>query len=231
MVKDLYTVGDLSSCSMTLRVFGDPQTQVMWRLTLSFQWRRAAAQASPSISWTSQEDLCLLCLYVVFRLSKLNASRTQSGLLFEAHLAEGYKLTFLSGVCSKASLNVAVLHQRHLGDLESPPCGYTCYAVPLLRELVSACFNRDCYPRRELCGTAKITLAEEVHSHPSVLHHRWYLGAFAKLRNVTISFVMSVCLSVCLFVRIEQLCSPWTDFHESYIWGCYENLSSKLTFH
>ena len=84
-----------------------------------------------------------MCLYVVFRLSKLNASRTQSGLLFEAHSAEGYRLTFLSGMCSKASLNVAMLHQRHFSDLESPPCGYTRYAVPLLRELVSACYNRD----------------------------------------------------------------------------------------
>jgi hypothetical protein len=38
------------------------------------------------------------------------------------------------------------------------------------------------------------------------------LGAFAKLRNVTISFVMSVCPSV----RMEQLGSHWTDIHE--IW-------------
>ena len=33
-----------------------------------------------------------------------------------------------------------------------------------------------------------------------------FLGAFAKLRNATISFVMSV--------RMEQLGSYWTDFHE-----------------
>jgi hypothetical protein len=168
----------------------------MWRLTLSSKWRRAAAQPSPSLSWTSQEDLCLLCLYVVFSLSKLNASRTQSGLLFEAHSAEGYKLTFLSGMCSKASLNVDLLHQRQLGHLESPPCGYTCYAIPLLCELVSACFNRDVYPRCELCDTANIILAEEVQNFRSVLYHRWYSGTFAKLRKVTISFVMSVCLSI-----------------------------------
>jgi hypothetical protein len=47
------------------------------------------------------------------------------------------------------------------------------------------------------------------------------LGVFAKLRQVTISFVMwmSVCLSarlpVYLSVRMEQLGSHWTDFHES----------------
>jgi len=37
-----------------------------------------------------------------------------------------------------------------------------------------------------------------------------FLGAFAKLRKATISFVMSVCPSV----RKEQLGSRWTDFHE-----------------
>jgi hypothetical protein len=37
-----------------------------------------------------------------------------------------------------------------------------------------------------------------------------FLGAFAKLRKATISFVMSVHLSV----RMEQLGSHLTDFHE-----------------
>jgi hypothetical protein len=36
------------------------------------------------------------------------------------------------------------------------------------------------------------------------------LGAFAKLRKATISFVMSVRLSI----RTEQLGSQWKDFHE-----------------
>jgi hypothetical protein len=39
-----------------------------------------------------------------------------------------------------------------------------------------------------------------------------FLGAFVKLRKATISFVMSVRLSV----RTEQLGSQWKDFHE--IW-------------
>ena len=39
-----------------------------------------------------------------------------------------------------------------------------------------------------------------------------FLRAFAKLRKVTITFVM--CLSVCLSVRMEQLGSHYTDFHE-----------------
>jgi hypothetical protein len=36
------------------------------------------------------------------------------------------------------------------------------------------------------------------------------LGAFAKLQKATDSFVMSIRLSV----RMEQLGSHWTDFHE-----------------
>jgi len=36
------------------------------------------------------------------------------------------------------------------------------------------------------------------------------LGVLTKLREVTISFVVFVCPSV----RMEQLCSHWTDFHE-----------------
>jgi len=36
------------------------------------------------------------------------------------------------------------------------------------------------------------------------------LGAFTKLRKATISFVMSVCLSV----RMEQLGYHWTECHE-----------------
>jgi hypothetical protein len=37
-----------------------------------------------------------------------------------------------------------------------------------------------------------------------------FLGAFAKLPKATISFLKSLCLSV----RMEQLGSHWTDFHE-----------------
>jgi hypothetical protein len=36
------------------------------------------------------------------------------------------------------------------------------------------------------------------------------LGSFAKLHNANIGFVMSTCPSV----RMEQLGSHWTDFHE-----------------
>jgi len=51
-----------------------------------------------------------------------------------------------------------------------------------------------------------------------------FLGAFAKLRKATIGFI---CPSVRPSVRMEQLGSHWTDFHE--IWYlifskiCWEN--------
>jgi hypothetical protein len=52
----------------------------------------------------------------------------------------------------------------------------------------------------------------------------FFLGAFAKLRRATLSLVMSVCLSV----RMEQLGSDWMDFHA--VWylrvfskNCIEN--------
>jgi hypothetical protein len=38
----------------------------------------------------------------------------------------------------------------------------------------------------------------------------YFEGAFGKLPNATISFVMSVCPSVCM----GQIGSHWTDFHE-----------------
>jgi hypothetical protein len=57
-------------------------------------------------------------------------------------------------------------------------------------------------------------------SHPLVL------GAFAKLRKTTGSF-MSV-----IFVNKVQLGSDWTDFHETcYLWIFFENLSRKLKCH
>jgi hypothetical protein len=60
------------------------------------------------------------------------------------------------------------------------------------------------------------------------------LGAFANLRKATITFVMSVCLpvrpSVCLYVRMEQLGSHWTDFLEIWCLRASRNLSRKFKF-
>jgi len=50
-----------------------------------------------------------------------------------------------------------------------------------------------------------------------------FLGAFAKLRKATISFVMSVCLSVRPSVRME-LGSHRTDFHEIRYLGVFSKI-------
>jgi len=52
-------------------------------------------------------------------------------------------------------------------------------------------------------------------SHNDIIQSLMILGAFAKLRKVTISFVVSVCLFVCPSARTEQVGSHWTDFHET----------------
>jgi hypothetical protein len=52
------------------------------------------------------------------------------------------------------------------------------------------------------------------------------LRAFAKLRKVTISFVVSVCSSVLPSIREEQLGSHWTDFHE-ILYLCIFRKSAK----
>ena len=44
----------------------------------------------------------------------------------------------------------------------------------------------------------------------------WFLGAFEKLRKETLSFVVSVCSSVRLSVRMKQLQSHWTDSDKTW---------------
>ena len=54
------------------------------------------------------------------------------------------------------------------------------------------------------------------HANPKIRVRRYnqLLGAFAKLRKATISFVMSARLSDWPAVHMEQLGSHWTDFRE-----------------
>jgi len=54
-----------------------------------------------------------------------------------------------------------------------------------------------------------------------------FSGVFAKLLKATISFITSVCPSV----RMEQLSSHWTDFHEWYstiLWNLVETIQVSL---
>jgi len=39
-----------------------------------------------------------------------------------------------------------------------------------------------------------------------------FLDVFTKLRNASVSFVMSLCLSISLSFSVEQLVSLWTDY-------------------
>jgi hypothetical protein len=58
-----------------------------------------------------------------------------------------------------------------------------------------------------------------------------FIGAFAKLPRATTSFIMSVLPSVRPSVRMEQLGSHWTDFHEIWYLNSFENLSRKVKFY
>ena len=52
--------------------------------------------------------------------------------------------------------------------------------------------------------------------------HFLFLGALPKLPQATVSFVVSVCLSV----RMEQLGSHWTNFHD--IWVFFRNSVEEI---
>ena len=80
--------------------------------------------------------------------------------------------------------------------------------------------------------------ASETNLHVSVTARpccELFLGTFAKLRKTTVSFVMSVCVSVHPSVRppapMEQLGPNWMDFHEIWYWLFFENMSRKFKFH
>jgi hypothetical protein len=51
------------------------------------------------------------------------------------------------------------------------------------------------------------------------------------LQELTVDFVMSVCLSVCPSVRMEVLCSHRMDLHEFWYLSIFENISRKLKLH
>ena len=75
---------------------------------------------------------------------------------------------------------------------------------------------RHCATHASLCSLLRTNYKE------TRLNKRKFLcfGAFAKLRKATISFVMSVCLSI----RTEQLGSHWTDLQQ--VW--YLSIFSKI---
>ena len=62
----------------------------------------------------------------------------------------------------------------------------------------------------------------------TIQHQLTVLGAPPKLRKATICFVMSICPSVCPSVRMEQLGSHWTDFHEIWYLGIFRKSVHKI---
>jgi len=54
------------------------------------------------------------------------------------------------------------------------------------------------------------------------------LDAFVELRRATIGFVMSVRPSLFLFIRMEQLGSHWTDFHEIWCLRIFRKCAEKI---
>jgi hypothetical protein len=68
-----------------------------------------------------------------------------------------------------------------------------------------------------LADSASTYLSDWIQTYlPNIWFHvAHFLGAFAKLRKATISFVMSIRLSVRPSFSMEQHGSHWTDFHEN----------------
>ena len=93
---------------------------------------------------------------------------------------------------------------------------------------------RDCSERLSLANNV-YQAHVSFHPHSFVNRRIWFyvsafLGAFAKLRIATISFVISACPSVCM-----ELCSHWMDFHQILHMSicskfCRENASSINTW-
>ena len=54
------------------------------------------------------------------------------------------------------------------------------------------------------------------------------LGAFAKLRKVTINFVMSACLSLHSSVHMKHVGSHWTDFREIWYMSIFRKSVEKV---
>ena len=74
------------------------------------------------------------------------------------------------------------------------------------------------YPRRDIIISSQLNFFDWSYRQNAMKQsrpkHRTFLVAFVKQQRAIISFVMSVCLFIRFFVRMEQLCSYWTDFHD-----------------
>ena len=55
-----------------------------------------------------------------------------------------------------------------------------------------------------------------------------FLGTFAEKRKATVSFAMSLCLSVRPAVHMGQLSCHWMDFHETWNLGIFKKPVKKI---
>jgi len=61
-----------------------------------------------------------------------------------------------------------------------------------------------------------------------IISYNFFLGVFAKFIKETISFIMPIRPSICLSVRMEQLGSHWTVFHEIWYLTTFRNSVTKI---
>jgi hypothetical protein len=59
-------------------------------------------------------------------------------------------------------------------------------------------------------------------------HSIQFLSAFAESRKATVSFVISVCQSLCPSVRMFELGHHWNDFHETWYLNIFRKFVLKI---
>jgi hypothetical protein len=60
------------------------------------------------------------------------------------------------------------------------------------------------------------------------ISYSFLLGVFAKFIKETIRFIVPIRLSICLSVRMEQLASHWTVYHEIWYLTTFRNSVTKI---
>ena len=96
--------------------------------------------------------------------------------------------------------------------------------VSLVSSIYAKCSNYPIIPRFIIRPLD--ILGEKMSCQSSSCTFSVFLGAFAKLLKATVNFVMTVCSSV----RVEQLGSRRTDFHEIWYLSALRNSVEKIQF-
>jgi len=108
--------------------------------------------------------------------------------------------------------------------------------MKILWKLLSTVTNihggHSCY---RCCESFAIAFEDMIHNmlvfitwaHFNFLIGMLFLGAFAWLRKVTVSFAMSVC-PVPSSTRMKQFSSHWTGFHEILLWELLLQSTEKI---